>query len=353
MSFFDNKQNLLKILKVVFGLIFLYLFLNYIGGLFLPFIIGYILCLILYPLYKFLHNSYNIPKHISSILCICTLIFLTLVVGVGLVGQIIQEGKEFVKELPHYFQSIKSTFDEINGKISSLMSILPDSLEKPIKDFGQNVSSLMSELLTNGLKNTSINVIKKVPNVLMVTILSLISCHLMIIDKENIQKFILNQIPKKYISKFKIIKNGLGIAVLGYIKAQAIIMCLISVICFFGLMFLKTPYALFIAVIIGMLDALPVFGSGFILWPWALYNVITKNYGLSIGLIIIYIIILLTRQFIEPRILGKQIGVHPLATLMSIYIGLQIFGIFGFIIGPIIVVVINTLQQENVLPKWR
>lgn len=353
MTFFDNKPNLLKILKLAFVLIFLYLFLNYVGGLFLPFIIGYILCLILYPLYKILHDIYHVPKHISSILCICTLIFLTLVVGVGLVGQVIQEGKEFVKELPYYLQSIKSTFDEINGKISSLMSILPDGLEKPIKDFGQKASSIMGEFLGNGLKNSSIKVIKKVPNVLMITIISLISCYLMIIDKENIQSFILRQTPKKYKSKFKIIKNGIGTAVLGYIKAQVIIMCLISIICFLGLMVLKTPYALFIAVTIGMLDALPVFGSGFILWPWALYNVIIKNYGLSIGLIVIYVVILLTRQFVEPRILGKQIGVHPLVTLMSIYIGLQLFGVFGFIIGPLIVVVINTLQQQNILPKWR
>ena len=287
MAFWDNKPNLLKVLKLACVLIFLYLFLKYVGGLFLPFVIGYILCLILYPLYKIFHNTYNIPKHISSILCICTLVFLTLVIGVGIIGQIIQEGKEFVKELPIYLQSIKSTFDEINGKISNLMSILPDGLETPIKDFTKNVSFVMGEFLGNGLKNTSIKVIKKVPNALMITIISLISCYLMIIDKENIQNFILKQIPKKYKDKFEIIKSGLGTAILGYIKAQAIIMCLISIICFFGLMFLKIPYALFIAVIIAMLDALPVFGSGFILWPWALYNVITKNYGLSIGLIVI------------------------------------------------------------------
>ncbi len=353
MYFSDNKNTILKIIRLILFLVFIYLFLNYIGGLFLPFIIGYILCIILYPLFKILNNRYKIPKPLSSILCIAILIFLVVFLGVGVIGQIVKEGKEFIKDLPYYINSIKITFDEINENVKSLMTILPDGLEKTFINLFDNFSSIIGEFLGNGLKNTSIKVIKKVPNALMITIISIISCYLMLIDKENIQKFIIKQLPKKYSDKFGIVKSGIGDAVFGYIRAQLIIMCLIATICFIGLLILKAPYALFIAVVIGIIDALPVFGSGFILWPWALYNVITQNYGLAIGLIIIYVVILVTRQLVEPRILGKQIGIHPLATLMSIYVGLQIFGAFGFIIGPILMVIIKALQNENVLPKWR
>ncbi|WP_317366388.1 sporulation integral membrane protein YtvI [uncultured Tyzzerella sp.] len=353
MSFLANKENILKIIKLILSLLFIYLFLNYIGGLFLPFIIGYILCIILYPLFKILNKRYKIPKHLSSILCISTLIFLVVFIGVGVVGQIIKEGKEFIKDLPFYINSIKLTFDQINQSIKGFFTILPDGLERTVINFFENFSSLVGEFLSNGLKNTSIKVIKKVPNALMITIISIISCYLMLIDKENIQKFIIRQLPKKYSDKFNIVKSGIGDAVFGYIRAQLIIMCLIAAICFIGLLTLKAPYALFIAVVIGIIDALPVFGSGFIIWPWALYNVIIQNYGLAIGLIIIYVVILVTRQIVEPKILGKQIGIHPLATLMSIYVGLQLFGVFGFIIGPVIMVVIKALQNENILPKWR
>ncbi len=353
MYFLDNKESIIKVIKLFIFLLFLYIFINYIGGLFLPFIIGYILCIILYPLFKILNNRYKIPKPISSILCISALVFLVIFLGVGIVGQIVKEAKEFAKDLPYYIESIKLTFDEINNKAQDLIKILPDGLERTFINFLENSSSIIGELLGNGLKNTSIKVIRKTPNALMITIISIISCYLMLIDKENMQKFIIRQLPKKYADKFSIVKTGIGDAVFGYIRAQAIIMCLIATICFIGLLILKAPYALFIAVIIGIVDALPVFGSGFILWPWALYNVITKNYGLAIGLIIMYVVILLTRQFVEPKILGKQIGIHPLATLMSIYVGLQVFGVFGFIIGPIIMVIIKALQNENILPNWR
>ena len=353
MSFF-NKENIFKILKFFIFMLLMYLFLNYAFGLLLPFIIGYILCLILYPLFKILNVRYKIPKTISSILSIALFLFLIIFFCTGIVLQIVEEGKQiFTKELPSFIENLKISFEQINNKIEDLIKVLPDSIESLILDLIENASYIMSEILGNGLKNTSIKVIKKVPNALMITIISIISCYLMLIDKENIQNFVLKALPKKYSHKINIVKSSIMEAVSGYVKAQLIIMCLISAICFIGLVILQSPYTLFIAVIIGLIDALPVFGSGFILWPWSLYNLINNNYGMSIGLIVIYVVILLTRQFIEPKILGKQIGIHPLATLMSIYIGLQIFGIFGFIIGPIIMVTIKALQNENILPKWR
>lgn len=353
MPFFENKTSIIKTIKIILCFAIFYLAITYLGTYFSPFIIGYILCICLYPLFKIFHNAYKIPKPLSSILCITIFILSVTVVGVGIVGQIVKEGKEFIKDIPYYIESIKNTFNSVNLKIERFISILPDGLEKIISSFSDNATALIGDLLGNGIKSTSIKVIKKVPNFFMIIVISLISCYLMLMDKENIQAFVLRQIPDKYKPKLFAIKTGIGEAVFGYIKAQAIIMCLISTVCFLGLCIIRAPYALFVAFIIGFVDALPVFGSGLVLWPWAIYNVITNNYGMAVGLIIIYVVILITRQFVEPRIIGKQIGIHPLLTLMSIYIGLKIFGIFGFIIGPILMVIIKAMQDENVLPKWR
>ncbi len=375
MSFINNKETLFNTLKFFVFIVLIYLFLNYALGLVLPFILGYVLCLILYPLFKLLSNKYKIPKVISSILCISLFIFLIILFCTSIVLQTFEEGKQFfTKELPFLIENIKlsieqinnkieniikifpnniENIEQINNKIENIIKIFPNNIENIILDYIQNSSHVISDIFSNGLKNTSIKVIKKVPNAFMITIISIISCHLMLIDKNNIENIMLKSIPKKYSQKINIVKSSIIEAVSGYIRAQLIIMCLISSICFIGLVILKAPYTLFVAVIIGIIDALPVFGSGFILWPWALYNLINANYGMSIGLIVIYVVILLTRQFIEPKILGKQIGIHPLATLMSIYIGIQIFGILGFIIGPVVMVIIKALQNEKILQKWR
>ena len=108
MYFLDNKESIIKVIKLFIFLLFLYIFINYIGGLFLPFIIGYILCIILYPLFKILNNRYKIPKPISSILCISALVFLVIFLGVGIVGQIVKEAKEFAKHLKEEYHKIQT-----------------------------------------------------------------------------------------------------------------------------------------------------------------------------------------------------------------------------------------------------
>lgn len=353
MEFFTkNNQNILKILKFLAIGIGLYFIVKFLGGYFAPFIFGYILCLILSPIYKFFQKI-KLPKALSSLLCIFIFVFLIGFIGVGIFGQILKEGKEFSKELPYYFEQVKNTFENIQLKIQDTLQILPDSLENIFDNFYENSKTFISEFLGNGIKNTSFKVIKMLPNTFMVIVLGLISCFLILMDKENIESFLIRQLPKKQKEKFFMIKTSILETFLGYIKAQLIIMCFIGTICFIGLTIIKAPYALLIGFIIGVIDALPVFGSGFILWPWCIYNIIVKNYNFAIGLIFIYLVIIITRQIIEPKIVGKQIGIHPLVTLISIYIGLKIFGIFGFIIGPCIMVIIKSLQNENILPKWR
>lgn len=353
MQFFkENREILLKTIKCIILVIIIYLFIHFLGSYFAPFIFGYILCIILYPLFKFF-KKFKIPNGINSILCILILIFIISFIGVGIAGQIVKEAKEFSKELPYYIEQVKLTFQDLQTKIDNLITLLPDGIEEILDNFSENSKIFVSEFLGNGITTKSVSFIKKIPNALMITILGIISCFLILMDKENIDNFILRQIPKKYKDKFNMVKSHILETIFAYIKAQAIIMCLMSTICFIGLSIINAPYALLIAVVIGVIDALPVFGSGFILWPWSIYNLIVGNYGMAIGLIIIYVVILVTRQFVEPRILGKQIGIHPLVTLMSIYIGIKVFGLFGFIIGPCIVVIIKALQDENIILKWK
>lgn len=353
MDFFNNyKINILKIVKILFLIFFIYIFIVFLGKYLSPLIFGYLLCIILLPIYKFF-KKLKIPNFLNGILCISILIFIISVVIAGIAGQVIKEAKGFSNELPYYINQVKEVFKGLHLKIFNLLDIFPNVIKDIFNSFYENSKFFISEFLGNGLTNTSVKVIKKIPNIFLITILSIISCFFILIDKKNIDDFILRQIPKKYLEKFNIVKSGILKAIFGYIKAQLIIMILIGTICFIGLAIINVPYALLMGFVIGIIDALPFFGSGFILWPWCAYNIIISNYGTAISLIIIYIVIIITRQFLEPKIIGKQIGLHPLVTLMSIYVGIKIFGIFGFIIGPFIIIIIKILQTENILPKWR
>lgn len=135
---------------------------------------------------------------------------------------------------------------------------------------------------------------------------------------------------------------------IAYIKTQLVIMLITSVICFIGFMIMKNNYALFIAILVGVLDALPIIGVGILLIPFVIIYIILGNYFKAGVTFIVFVICYLVREFAEPKLMGDQIGISPIMSLISMYVGYKLFGIVGIVTGPIAYVLIDTLmKQEN------
>lgn len=348
-----NKEDIDKIIYFILFAVLVYLFVKYIASYFAPFIFGYILCIILYPLTKFFNKKLKLPSGISSILTIAVLILLFVVLGINIVSRVIEEGKKFSNDIPYYIKSVIDLFNQWQELYSKHFKILPEELQNAINNSYDAIIKTLTSILGTGVKAGSVGIAKRLPNIIMIVLLGFISSFFLLKDKENIESFITRQLPHSLKSRIKAVKSGLLSGLSGYIRAQSILMCLICFICFIGLTILKNPYALFLSILISFVDALPVFGSGAFFWPWGIYCLATGDYKRAIGIVIINLTILITRQILEPRILGNQIGVHPLVTLMSIYIGLKVFGIFGFILGPIAVVTLKAMQDSDLLPRWK
>lgn len=347
-----KNERIIKILKIIFFILIAYLAIAFLAPYFAPFIFGYILSIVLTPLYKFFKNL-KFPRFLNAILCISIFIIIISFIGVGIVWQIINQAQSFSENIPTYIEQVKSAFEMVQLKISQILEEVPFKLEEVVNNMILNIILFFTEFLGSSLTTTSFNFIKKIPNILMIIVLGIISCFLIFLDKENIDKFIIRQIPRKYYKTINIIKNNILKSLSGYIKAQSIIMIIIGSICFIGLTLFRFQYSLLLAFIIAIIDALPILGSGFILWPWAIYHLIVGNYSTAICLFILYLIVLITRQILEPKILSQQIGINPLVTLMSMYVGLKAIGAIGIILGPLVVVMIKALQNENILPKWK
>jgi len=119
------------------------------------------------------------------------------------------------------------------------------------------------------------------------------------------------------------------------------------VLCTLGLVLIKNPYALLLGLAIALLDALPVLGSGMILLPWSIVLFFQKNYIPGAILLTVFVLCVILREFLEPKLLGKGIGIRPLYTLISMYLGIRIFGVAGFILGPIGLVIIKSLYEQT------
>lgn len=120
-----------------------------------------------------------------------------------------------------------------------------------------------------------------------------------------------------------------------YVRAEGIIAVVQAVICGIGLWILKNPYFILLALLIGIIDAFPVFGSGTILVPWAIYRLLTGDWRMGVGLVVLYLLCTFNRQLLEPRLLGQRLGMSTLLTLFLMYVGYRLFGIFGFLLGPV------------------
>ncbi|EQJ23470.1 AI-2E family transporter [Clostridioides difficile] len=149
------------------------------------------------------------------------------------------------------------------------------------------------------------------------------------------------------------IKNSSINALLKLLKAYAILLSVTFIELLIGLTILKVENAFTISVIIALVDILPVLGTGSILTPWMIISLINGNINLAIGLLILYIIITVVRQILEPKVVGHQIGLYPLITLMCMFVGAQLFGIAGLFGFPIAATIIKNLHDNGIITAFK
>ena len=214
--------------------------------------------------------------------------------------------------------------------------------------------SLLKTPLTGVLSTAS-----KVPNILVAFIVAVIACCFMTTDYKRITGFILRQLaPARRTAMLR--TQTLTLSTLGKMaKAYGLIMLITFTELLLGLGLLKLigvykgGYIPLIAMIVAIVDILPILGSGTVLIPWAVISLFTDRVALGVGLFVVYIIISVLRQFIEPRLVAGQLGLPPIATLLGMYFGLKLFGIIGMFIVPITINILKVLNDEGILRLWK
>lgn len=148
-------------------------------------------------------------------------------------------------------------------------------------------------------------------------------------------------------------KKNLLNALIGFLKAQLILLTITFTESLIGLNIIGIKYAFIISVFVALVDILPILGTGSVYVPWAIISIIAGKYRLGISLLVLYGIIVTIRYMIEPKIVGQQLGIHPLITLMSMYVGIRLMGAVGVLVGPTIAVTIKASQNTGILPRFK
>lgn len=337
---------------VYIALILLVVFLAFKLGVFLfPFTLALFISIIIRPLVRFLMNKLKFSKKTASIISIVTF----LIVFFGLIGilslKFFGEIYKLSQNLNNYSSDIQNLWTENVKKVYTYLGNFPagfnDQLNNTINSFVSKGSVKLGSFI-NGV----ISFVTSIPTLILYIVITILSTFFMILDRDEILSYMEHQLPKSWLDKVFNIKTEMFTVLVSYLKAQAILgsICLIESLILLNLLaFLKfdVPYPLLMSIIICIADILPILGAGTILIPWSVLSFATGNIKLGIGLLISYLIIMSVRQMLEPKLISQNLGVHPLITLISMYSGFKVFGVSGFLIGPVVMIILKNVFSKE------
>lgn len=338
----EVTQSIVK--KVVVIIFITVIFFNYLLPILSPFIVGLLLSYMLIPLTNLFENC-KIPRPLGYFVSLCFLL-LTLSSLIYFISEsLFYQMSKLIENSPYYINEFSNVLNNFTDNLDSIFIDLPPMLSETLyKIQGNMLDSIISIV-------TSINytpLISGVPKFFINTLIALFTSYFFTVDKNLWKSIQNNYISPLFADYFSNSKNDILNSLFGYIKTQGILMIYIWILCTIGLTILKSEYSFALGISIAIIDALPVFGSGFFLWPISLYYLLSGNFSLALGYFILYIVLQIVRQIMQPKILGDQINLHPLLALFSMCLGYEAIGFLGLIVAPIVTILLkNICSTQN------
>lgn len=312
---------------------------------FLPFVIGWIIAMIANPLVRLFEKKLKIVrKHGSMIIVVVVLGTITGLIYL-IVSKLITEAIGFSKDLPVIYDIINTEVRELLGKFEKVLILFPASVQEFLNQFSDNFGGYISMLVQKTASPTvevAGNVAKGIPKIIVGSIVTILSAYFFIADQDKIVGYLCVHMPESLLRYMVFLKAQFKHLIGGYFLAQFRIMFVVAVILEAGFLILGIKYSFLLAVLIAVLDFLPLFGTGTALFPWALVCLLSGEYPLAAGLVLLYVLTQVVRQIIQPKIVGDSLGLPPMITLLFLYLGFKAKGIAGMILAvPVGLLVIN------------
>lgn len=318
----------------------------------LPFLLALITAIFLEPVILSVMKILRLHR-VTAASVICSLYTLLLL------GLFYLLGLKVVTEVVAFWDKIPSYFTEANLYIRNATEQTQLFYESLSPDFADRLKSTVESALNNlmsGLQNALaavsvyfINVAKAIPSLFIFFVVYVVAVYLFGFSLPQVRNNFLSLFAPATREKMEKVLSNLRLSVFGFLRAQLLISALTYMVALVGLLVLGVEYPLAIALLIIVVDILPILGTGSVLVPWAVYNLIIGNLFMGIGLIALFLAISIFRRIVEPKILGNAIGISALSVLISLYIGFQLAGMVGIFLGPLVVIVFQAMRNAGLM----
>lgn len=357
MNLEQQKIFLIRFAYIAVLLALVYLTLKYALPVLLPFLIAFLIASMLNKPIRFLHQRCHMKRSIAAVLVVFSTFGLAGLIFTGLGVRIFSFGRTLFQEMPEiYHTTIEPLIRNMGLRLNFALEALDPTLQSTLGDI---LSSLLQSLgsLVSAVSMGAIGVISSVaswlPGFFIGLMITIIVTFFVTIDYQKITSFLLRQLPAHGQKTFLEVKNYVYTTLAKVICSYALIMSITFLELLVGLGVMQVSNAVVIALLIAVFDILPVLGVGGILIPWAVISLVNGNIPFSIGLIVLYLFITVIRNILEPKIVGQQVGLHPVATLASMLIGVKLLGALGLFGFPILLSLLKNMNDKGLIHIFR
>ena len=281
---------------------------------------------------------------------------LTIAAAAWLLGALWRQVNDLLRRAPQLLAMLPQMLEQLRGRLEDYRVTLPPSAQQAVNEAVTAVGGMLGDaaLSLSAARGEGVTqFVGHLPGALLFCVTAVMAIFFTMSSYPQLRQFLLRQVPEEKRAAAKALKEGALGAVLKWLKAQIILITVTFLQLLAGLLLLRREYALLLALLIALMDALPIFGAGMALLPWAAVLGIWGDVVVALGLTALYLVVWLVRSFLEPKLLGKSGGLPPLPSLLAIYIGWQAAGIAGMIVGPLLLLLAKELHDRRVVRLWK
>lgn len=319
-----------------------------------PFALALLFALVLEPFIKLLSEKLGklrVGRVPASLLGMLILFGVLGVVIVFALNRLVRELISLAESVPSFITWVSDTALPWVRQLSvDYQDVLPFDLvavtESLISEMSSSLVTMAKDIslsLAGGAWATAMSL----PRILLSIVLTIMATYYLSADRERILGFFRRTLPKRVQDTGVLLKKNIFRALFGQARSQMLVSLLITISVMAGLVIMRKPYALLIGLLIGVADALPVVGAGLFLIPWSIVGFVTGDMATGVGMALLYVATIVVRQVFEPRIVGRNLGLYPLATMMAMYAGFQLIGFLGMLVGPVMLNIIMVVLRAD------
>lgn len=345
------RSWLLSIAGLIGFLVGAYVLLTWGLPLLLPFVLAAILAELIDPAVELFTFKNKIPRGIAVTVILSIVVGILTLAITAAIGRLIQEIEAIIVQLPYLYAMAMKLGARFAEQFGAFHDTLPASIQSLLRDNLGLLQGRLEQYLPRVVGK--LGKISSIPALMANLLVMIIATFFISRDKRIISDFVLSLFPKTWRPKLQTVKGDVWSSTIGWAKAEAFLVVLTTLMTIVGLTILGSNYSVLIGLIVGVADLLPVVGPATIVIPWAIFSFVAGNKWFAFGLIALYAFNSGVRQVLQAKLVGDQAGLHPLAILVSIYLGFQFFGALGFLAGPLLAILLKAMIKSGLLPIFQ